>query len=248
MTRESFYLAMRLVIAAQNNLPLDVEATPVSRPKMADAAAAPEQPQQQPQQPPPQQQPFAQYAPPPVNVSDADRKRFDEYFAKVDTAGTGFLFGDLAQQFFANAGLDAGTIGEIQRIADLDKDGKLSQREFAIAMTLVEHARTHQGALPVHLQQHPPEVAKKIETLRSIENTVSVQTQQEIQAFLTSGKAISKDDRPYLVMVDKLDKLELKVDAILSDGSEAVRTERKRVGKIIRDMRTFLVEAVESRA
>ncbi len=139
LTREDFYVALRLIALAQNGLP-------PTREKLVETAAAPmpyARFQNVPVQPPPPP-PSSSGAPSPVlggadpyAMSAEDRGRYLNHFAPCDTNGDGFVEGPQAVDLFSRSGLDRAVLGKVWELSDADKDSRLSPNEFAVAMHLI---------------------------------------------------------------------------------------------------------------
>nr|KMM67329.1 EF hand domain-containing protein [Coccidioides posadasii RMSCC 3488] len=86
-------------------------------------------------------------------ITPQEKSHFDSIFNTVDKRKVGFLSGDDAVGFFANAQLSEETLAQIWDLADIDSDGQLSKDEFAVAMYLVRQQRTTREPLP---QSLPP--------------------------------------------------------------------------------------------
>jgi hypothetical protein len=87
-------------------------------------------------------------------MTPAERRRYGLQFGTHDLKRTGFLTANEARQVLNQTGLGHSVLAKIWTLADVDKDGRLSQDEFAIAMHLVEKARKGL-TIPVTL---PPEL------------------------------------------------------------------------------------------
>lgn len=77
-------------------------------------------------------------------------------FNQLDSAGSGFVGGAQALQFFSQSGLTQMTLGQIWDLADVNKDGRLDVFEFCVAMFFIgEINKGHQlpPALPESLRQ-----------------------------------------------------------------------------------------------
>ncbi|KAK2879282.1 hypothetical protein FQN49_001028 [Arthroderma sp. PD_2] len=86
-------------------------------------------------------------------ITPQDKAHFDNVFATVDKARSGYINGDQAVGFFTNARLQEEILAHIWDLSDIDSDGQLSKDEFAVAMYLVRQQRTTKEPLP---QTLPP--------------------------------------------------------------------------------------------
>lgn len=75
-------------------------------------------------------------------LSKEEKKKFTEVFAMHSQEG--FVNGDTAVRVFGQSGLPRGDLASIWALSDMDRDQKLSQQEFCIAMHLI--SRRMQGA------------------------------------------------------------------------------------------------------
>ncbi|XP_043538848.1 intersectin-2-like isoform X2 [Chiloscyllium plagiosum] len=90
-------------------------------------------------------------------ITSDERVKHDQQFLSLKPLG-GLLSGDQARNFFLQSGLPKLVLAEIWTLADLNKDGKMDQQEFSIAMKLIK--MTLQGhpvptTLPI-IMKHPP--------------------------------------------------------------------------------------------
>ncbi|XP_072509186.1 intersectin-2 isoform X2 [Notamacropus eugenii] len=90
-------------------------------------------------------------------ITSEERAKHDKQFDSLRPAG-GHITGDQARGFFLQSGLPAPVLAEIWALSDLNKDGKMDQQEFSIAMKLVK--LTLQGqrlppSLPPIMKQPP---------------------------------------------------------------------------------------------
>ncbi|EEP79238.1 conserved hypothetical protein [Uncinocarpus reesii 1704] len=81
-------------------------------------------------------------------ITPQEKGHFDSIFNTIDKRRVGYLSGDDAVGFFANAQLPEETLAQIWDLADIDSDGQLSKDEFAVAMYLVRQQRTTREPLP----------------------------------------------------------------------------------------------------
>ena len=61
----------------------------------------------------------------------------DRFFAQLDPQNRGFIEGDVAVPFMLQSQLDEGTLASIWDLADIRKEGRLNNDEFAVAMHLI---------------------------------------------------------------------------------------------------------------
>ncbi|XP_068953446.1 intersectin-2 isoform X3 [Petaurus breviceps papuanus] len=90
-------------------------------------------------------------------ITSEERTKHDKQFDSLRPAG-GHITGDQARGFFLQSGLPAPVLAEIWALSDLNKDGKMDQQEFSIAMKLIK--LTLQGqrlppCLPPVMKQPP---------------------------------------------------------------------------------------------
>ncbi|WEW56342.1 hypothetical protein PRK78_001785 [Emydomyces testavorans] len=85
-------------------------------------------------------------------ITPQEKAHFDSIFNTVDKRKVGYLTGDDAVGFFANAQLPEETLAQIWDLADIDSDGQLNRDEFAVAMYLVRQQRSTREALPQVIQ------------------------------------------------------------------------------------------------
>ncbi|XP_078069025.1 intersectin-2-like isoform X4 [Mustelus asterias] len=90
-------------------------------------------------------------------ITSDERSKHDQQFLSLKPLG-GLLSGDQARNFFLQSGLPKVVLAEIWTLADLNKDGKMDQQEFSIAMKLIK--MTLQGhpvppTLPLIMKQPP---------------------------------------------------------------------------------------------
>nr|XP_042704608.1 intersectin-2 isoform X3 [Chrysemys picta bellii] len=70
-------------------------------------------------------------------VTSEERAKHDKQFESLKPIG-GYITGDQARTFFLQSGLPSSVLAEIWALADLNKDGKMDQQEFSIAMKLIK--------------------------------------------------------------------------------------------------------------
>lgn len=75
-------------------------------------------------------------------VSPADKERFDQLYATLDKANTGFITGDQAVPFFSQSNLSEEALAQIWDLADFNSQGTLTSDGFAVAMYLIRQMRS----------------------------------------------------------------------------------------------------------
>lgn len=70
-------------------------------------------------------------------ITSEERTKHDKQFDNLKPSG-GYITGDQARTFFLQSGLPAPILAEIWALSDLNKDGKMDQQEFSIAMKLIK--------------------------------------------------------------------------------------------------------------
>ncbi|XP_030054656.1 intersectin-2 isoform X3 [Microcaecilia unicolor] len=70
-------------------------------------------------------------------ITTEERSKHDKQFDSLKPVG-GYVTGDQARTFFLQSGLPAPVLAEIWALSDLNKDGKMDQLEFSIAMKLIK--------------------------------------------------------------------------------------------------------------
>uniref|UniRef100_A0A4X1TZ07 Intersectin 2 n=1 Tax=Sus scrofa TaxID=9823 RepID=A0A4X1TZ07_PIG len=70
-------------------------------------------------------------------ITSEERTKHDKQFDNLKPSG-GYITGDQARTFFLQSGLPAPVLAEIWALSDLNKDGKMDQQEFSIAMKLIK--------------------------------------------------------------------------------------------------------------
>ncbi|XP_007653198.1 intersectin-2 isoform X3 [Cricetulus griseus] len=70
-------------------------------------------------------------------ITSEERNKHDKQFDNLKPSG-GYITGDQARTFFLQSGLPAPVLAEIWALSDLNKDGKMDQQEFSIAMKLIK--------------------------------------------------------------------------------------------------------------
>lgn len=71
------------------------------------------------------------------DVSAQEKATADTFFATLDTQKRGFIEGEVAVPFMVKSGLPEQVLAQIWDLADLHKDGRLTQEGFAIALHLI---------------------------------------------------------------------------------------------------------------
>ncbi|KAG5847089.1 hypothetical protein ANANG_G00122310 [Anguilla anguilla] len=84
---------------------------------------------------------------------DKHNKQFDTLSPTL-----GYVSGDQARKFFLQSGLPSTVLAEIWALADMNKDGKMDQLEFSIAMKLIKmklQGQSLPSSLPLIMKQPP---------------------------------------------------------------------------------------------
>ncbi|KAG8920578.1 hypothetical protein FRC01_000688 [Tulasnella sp. 417] len=71
------------------------------------------------------------------DITAQEKATADTFFATLDTQKRGFIEGDVAVPFMVKSGLPEAALAQIWDLADLHKDGRLTQEGFAIALHLI---------------------------------------------------------------------------------------------------------------
>ncbi|NXP52558.1 ITSN2 protein, partial [Heliornis fulica] len=90
-------------------------------------------------------------------ITSEERAKHDKQFDSLKPTG-GYITGDQARTFFLQSGLPATILAEIWTLSDLNKDGKMDQQEFSIAMKLIKLKLQGQhlpAVLPPVMKQTP---------------------------------------------------------------------------------------------
>ncbi|XP_057596406.1 intersectin-2 isoform X6 [Hippopotamus amphibius kiboko] len=90
-------------------------------------------------------------------ITSEERTKHDKQFDNLKPSG-GYITGDQARTFFLQSGLPAPVLAEIWALSDLNKDGKMDQQEFSIAMKLIKLKLQGQQlpvVLPAVMKQPP---------------------------------------------------------------------------------------------
>ncbi|XP_077173072.1 intersectin-2 isoform X2 [Paroedura picta] len=70
-------------------------------------------------------------------ITSEERSKHNKQFDNLKPIG-GYVTGDQARSFFLQSGLSPQILAEIWALSDLNKDGKMDQQEFSIAMKLIK--------------------------------------------------------------------------------------------------------------
>ncbi|KAL7991404.1 hypothetical protein Chor_015660, partial [Crotalus horridus] len=90
-------------------------------------------------------------------ITSEERKKYDKQFNSLKPVGN-YITGDQARMFFLQSGLSSPVLAEIWALSDLNKDGKMDQLEFSIAMKLIKLKLQGQSlpmVLPPIMKQSP---------------------------------------------------------------------------------------------
>lgn len=90
-------------------------------------------------------------------ITSEERAKHDKQFDSLKPTG-GYITGDQARTFFLQSGLPASILAEIWTLSDLNKDGKMDQQEFSIAMKLIKlklQGQNLPAVLPPVMKQTP---------------------------------------------------------------------------------------------
>ncbi|XP_041419514.1 intersectin-2 isoform X2 [Xenopus laevis] len=90
-------------------------------------------------------------------ITTEERTKHDKQFAGLKPIN-GLISGDQARSFFLQSGLPSSILAEIWALSDLNKDGKMDQLEFSIAMKLIKLKLQGQSlplVLPPVMKQPP---------------------------------------------------------------------------------------------
>jgi len=88
--------------------------------------------------------------------SDQEITCYQQFFAQLDTSGSGRIGGLQARDFLFSSNLDRQILREIWSIADASKGGELDPEGFSVALRLVAHAQTGQEVTPALVFQEAP--------------------------------------------------------------------------------------------
>ncbi|NXB79467.1 ITSN2 protein, partial [Donacobius atricapilla] len=90
-------------------------------------------------------------------ITSEERAKHDKQFDSLKPTG-GYITGDQARTFFLQSGLPSSILAQIWTLSDLNKDGKMDQLEFSIAMKLIKLKLQGQhlpSVLPPVMKQTP---------------------------------------------------------------------------------------------
>ncbi|XP_073424420.1 intersectin-2 isoform X3 [Dendrobates tinctorius] len=90
-------------------------------------------------------------------ITTEERAKHDQQFASLKPTG-GLITGEQARTFFLQSGLPPAVLAEIWSLSDLNKDGRMDQLEFSIAMKLIKlklQGQTLPMMLPPVMKQPP---------------------------------------------------------------------------------------------
>ncbi|XP_069584264.1 intersectin-2 isoform X3 [Ranitomeya imitator] len=90
-------------------------------------------------------------------ITTEERAKHDQQFASLKPTG-GLITGEQARAFFLQSGLPPPVLAEIWSLSDLNKDGRMDQQEFSIAMKLIKlklQGQTLPMMLPPVMKQPP---------------------------------------------------------------------------------------------
>ncbi|XP_060025714.1 intersectin-2 isoform X4 [Lagenorhynchus albirostris] len=107
-------------------------------------------------------------------ITSEERTKHDKQFDNLKPSG-GYITGDQARTFFLQSGLPAPVLAEIWALSDLNKDGKMDQQEFSIAMKLIK-LKLQGQQLPVVLppiMKQPPMFSPLISARFALPHTSS---------------------------------------------------------------------------
>ncbi|KAL1917992.1 uncharacterized protein VTP21DRAFT_3258 [Calcarisporiella thermophila] len=71
------------------------------------------------------------------DVTSEEKQKYDKLFDNIDTAKSGFISGNDAVKFFLSSKLPEHVLYRIWDLSDINKTGRLSREEFAVAMHLI---------------------------------------------------------------------------------------------------------------
>jgi hypothetical protein len=74
----------------------------------------------------------------PWAVPESDKRQFYAFFDKLDKKQTGFITGEQGYSFFLKSKLPETHLAQVWDLSDIQKAGKLSKDEFALAMFLIK--------------------------------------------------------------------------------------------------------------
>uniref|UniRef100_A0A8B9GHN5 Intersectin 2 n=1 Tax=Amazona collaria TaxID=241587 RepID=A0A8B9GHN5_9PSIT len=114
-------------------------------------------------------------------ITSEERAKHDKQFDSLKPTG-GYITGDQARNFFMQSGLPASILAEIWTLSDLNKDGKMDQQEFSIAMKLIKLKLQGQqlpAVLPPVMKQIPvfsPLMSARMGSMPNLSMPTSVST------------------------------------------------------------------------
>jgi hypothetical protein len=79
----------------------------------------------------------SEYAKIPWNITPEEKIQYNKLFKQWDPQGLGYLTGDIAKDIMLQSGLSLYDLKQIWDLSDSNKNGKLNQNEFFIAMHLI---------------------------------------------------------------------------------------------------------------
>ncbi|XP_038606944.1 intersectin-2 isoform X2 [Tachyglossus aculeatus] len=137
-------------------------------------------------------------------ITSEERAKHDKQFDNLKPTG-GYITGDQARTFFFQSGLPAPILAEIWALADLNKDGKMDQQEFSIAMKLIKLKLQGQH-LPMILppiMKQPPMISPLISArfgMGSMPNLSIPQSMPPVAPLAPLSSVTSMTSLPPLVM------------------------------------------------
>jgi len=130
----------------------------------------------------------------PISISPEEKKKYQDTFKKADVNGEHFISGEQARKLFIPSGLDNIILAKIWALADLDKDSRLSEQEFIIAMFLINQClkgNTLPDTLPESLTASIGLSSTKVPPPKKTGN-YDVNLQDIISSFSSSTSASSE--------------------------------------------------------
>ncbi|XP_069925455.1 intersectin-2 isoform X3 [Oryctolagus cuniculus] len=137
-------------------------------------------------------------------ITSEERTKHDKQFDNLKPSG-GYITGDQARTFFLQSGLPAPVLAEIWALSDLNKDGKMDQQEFSIAMKLIK-LKLQGQQLPVVLppiMKQPPMFSPLISArfgMGSMPNLSIPQSLPPVAPMATLSSATPGTSLPPLIM------------------------------------------------
>ncbi|XP_053286661.1 epidermal growth factor receptor substrate 15 isoform X4 [Pleuronectes platessa] len=140
LSKQQFFVALRLVACAQNGLEVALKSLNVAvpPPKFHDTSSP--------------QLAGGEPGDTPWVVKPEEKMKFDSIFESLGPAG-GILTGDKVKPVLLNSKLPVDILGRVWELSDLDRDGMLDKDEFSVAMYLVYRALEGE---PVPMSLPPP--------------------------------------------------------------------------------------------